>query len=89
MIQMIPVIQTIQTIQMRVTRCTMPSGQGARGAAAFILRHMSRLRASGDTLCGLNYPHRRAMLVLLFSEIPSDMHPLVAWLRGMTGAWCA
>jgi hypothetical protein len=29
------------------------------------------------------------MLVLLFSEVYQDMHPLVAWLRGMTGAWWA
>jgi hypothetical protein len=38
-------------------------------------------QASAATLCELNYPHRRAMLVLLRSEIPSEDASLVRWLR--------
>ena len=48
----------------------------------FILRLCPSCEPSGDTLCGLNYPHRRTMLVLLFCSVPvKGMHPWVVGLR--------
>ena len=47
---------------------------------------MPLLRAISDTLRQLNYPHRRAVLVLLFSLIQQrDMQPLVVGLRQLRG----
>jgi hypothetical protein len=80
---MIQMIQMIQTIQMKVTQCTM-SSKGARRAAATSSAY-ARLRASAATLCELNYPHRRAMLALLFCKIPVRDIPLVMGLRQLKG----
>jgi hypothetical protein len=74
----------IQMIQMKAKQCTMPSEQGSSSCSATSSAY-PRL-PSAATLCGLNYPHRRAMLALLFCKIPvRDMPPLVMGLRQLKG----
>jgi hypothetical protein len=67
-------------IQMRKYTVYNAVRTGARGAAALHPPPIPLPRASGDTLCELNYAQARDACAA-FSEIPSDMHALVAWLR--------
>jgi hypothetical protein len=66
--------------QMIVTQFTMLSGTKARRAAA-ATSAAPACEPSAATLYRLNYPHRRAILALLFCKDQRDMPPLVMGLK--------